>query len=664
MLKVTGLMFCFIKSLIDRMKLIWFFILLLITLIACTENQKVPSVERSTYASLDTANYYVGIESCASCHQEQFEGFSHTGMGLSYEDAHKGKSLIPLSDTLKVFDTEKNFRYDIFWREDDLYSLEYRLKDKDTVHQLLVKVDDVIGSGQHTNSHIQVRNGYAYQMPFTFYVQNSLIGLPPGFDKGANSRFFRQIDIECMSCHNSFPDHEKGSINKFRNIPNGINCERCHGPGGFHVEEKKKGKIIDIASKVDYSIVNPAKLELDLQFSVCQRCHLQGNTVLEEGKSFYDFVPGMKLEDVMTVYLPRYEGDSSSFIMASHVDRMQMSECFVQSKEVESKDSLYPTMGQMTCITCHNPHQSVKELSFKTYDIACQSCHEEKKCSVNEVDNCASCHMPKSSAIDIPHVSITDHYIRKPTKQKTSNKTKFKGLFAVNKTNPSNRSRLQAYINQFDKFDSDPILLDSAYSISEELTFKRENIPTLVHLYYTSNDLKSMMSLLRDKKVQDVLNSYNQASHENYEAWTLFRVGDMLNQAGFGAQAEKYWIKANKLAPFILEFKNKLASLRYQKGNIEQAKKDWIYIVEQDSMDFKALSNLSYYYLSQKNITESHVYIERAVKYNPDYLRAWENYFLLAETERDTDLMKKCLIEIVRLDPNNDQAKQYLNSLK
>ena len=61
---------------------------------------------------------------------------------------------------------------------------------------------------------------------------------------------------------------------------------------------------------IDYSIVNPSKLPLDLQFDICQRCHLQGTAILHQGKSFTDFKPGEHLEEIMDVYLPRFENDS------------------------------------------------------------------------------------------------------------------------------------------------------------------------------------------------------------------------------------------------------------------------------------------------------------------------------------------------------------------
>jgi hypothetical protein len=129
-----------------------------------------------------------------------------------------------------------------------------------------------------------------------------------------------------MSCHNAYPNIMPGSKNKFVSIPQGIDCERCHGPGSIHVREKQLGHLVDTATMIDYTIVNPKKLPYDLQVDVCQRCHLQGDAVLAEGKSFFDFKPGQKLSDYINVFLPRYKGDQQSFIMASHADRLKQSD--------------------------------------------------------------------------------------------------------------------------------------------------------------------------------------------------------------------------------------------------------------------------------------------------------------------------------------------------
>ena len=166
--------------------------------------------------------------------------------------------------------------------------------------------------------------------------------------------------------------------------------------------------LVDTSKYIDYSIVNPAKLPVEKQFQICMRCHLQGNTVLADGKSFYDFKPGMDLNEVMTVFTARYE-DDETFIMASHADRLQQSSCFQNS--------------EMSCITCHDPHHSVRNKTQNYFNNKCFSCHdicEDKKNSVNS--DCVSCHMPESSSSDIPHVTINDHKIAVHNKKERGRK--------------------------------------------------------------------------------------------------------------------------------------------------------------------------------------------------------------------------------------------------
>ena len=262
---------------------------------------------------------YVGKQECRVCHAEIYDSYMQTGMGQSFHFATKEHSALTTSEMPLIHDSIKNLSYQPFWKNDSLYLKEFRIKGRDTTHLLIKKVNYKIGSGQHTNSHLFEINGYVHQRPYTYYTQSAIADLPPGFEKGNNTRFSREIGLECMSCHNAYPNHVEGSLNKYNSIPSGIDCERCHGPGEVHVKQKLAGHIIDTSKYIDYTIVNPAKLPLDLQFDVCQRCHLQGTAVLAEGKTFTDFKPGMPLTEVMDIYLPKYK-DSESFIMASHVE--------------------------------------------------------------------------------------------------------------------------------------------------------------------------------------------------------------------------------------------------------------------------------------------------------------------------------------------------------
>ncbi|MBK8472384.1 MAG: hypothetical protein IPL33_09550 [Sphingobacteriales bacterium] len=55
-----------------------------------------------------------------------------------------------------------------------MWIAEYRLgKQADTTHYREQYIKYIIGSGQHTNSHIYDENGYLYQAPITFYTQRA-----------------------------------------------------------------------------------------------------------------------------------------------------------------------------------------------------------------------------------------------------------------------------------------------------------------------------------------------------------------------------------------------------------------------------------------------------------------------------------------------------------
>ncbi len=302
------------------------------------------------YLNLDDSVEYVGMDVCKECHFDIYKTYLRTGMGMSYDTADKNKSAAVIGPDSILFDSYIDLHYKPYWDKDTLMINEYRLEGSNKTHSRLEKVNYVVGSGQHTNSHIFLSGQYAYQAPFTFYTQDSLFDLPPGFEDGLNSRFSRKIGLECMSCHNGFPDFVMGSENKYNHIPDGIDCERCHGPGELHVQLKKSGFLIDTAKYIDYSIVNPAKLDHKLQIDICARCHLQGTMVLKPGKSFYDFKPGMHLTEVMDIFMPLFEGGKEDFIMASHFERLVQSKCYIESG------------GQFSCSGCHNPHISERKL--------------------------------------------------------------------------------------------------------------------------------------------------------------------------------------------------------------------------------------------------------------------------------------------------------------
>lgn len=336
----------------------------LLLLFSCqnAENQPV-EIAPTAYLNHGDSAQYVGIATCKQCHLDIYNTFIQTGMGKSFGPATREKSAGDYENLNTLYDSVLNFNYNVYWRDNRLTLAEWRAKNhakyhpelpldkqKNITHLRTQNIDYIVGSGQHTNSHIFSENGYLFQAPFTFYTQKHTLDFPPGFENGNNSRFSRPIGLECMSCHNAMPTgFVAGSENQFAKVPGGIDCERCHGPGSLHVGRINRGIAVDTSKRPDLSIVNPKRLSPQLQMQICQRCHLQGNTVLKPEKSYFSFVPGMRLDSVMEVYLPRYTTSGSEFIMASHIDRFTQSACYAQSA------------GKFVCTTCHNPHISVQQ---------------------------------------------------------------------------------------------------------------------------------------------------------------------------------------------------------------------------------------------------------------------------------------------------------------
>lgn len=640
--------------------------------------QESSQTAATTYLNHSDTARYVGMSQCRLCHQDIYNSFLQTGMGQSFEHASKEKSAASFGKHALVYDKYSDFYYYPFWDKDSMKIMEFRLQGKDTIHKRVETVTYIIGSGQHTNSHIYNTNGYLHQMPMTFYAQKKQWDLPPGFENGVNTRFSRKIGLECMSCHNALPDFVQGSENKYNALPEGINCERCHGPGSIHVQQRQLGIKVDTSKYIDYSIVNPGKLPVDLQFDVCQRCHLQGNTVLKEGKSFFDFKPGMKLSDYMTVFLPRYKNADEDFIMASHADRLKQSPCFIKSFQPETTSgSLRPYKSSMTCVTCHNPHISVKVTGKEVFNNACKNCHNpvknqtvctEKQEVRNKVqNNCVSCHMPKSGSIDIPHVTVHDHYIRKPVKKEEIEKIKeFIGLYAINEKSPDNKVKAKAYIQQYDKFEANPVFLDSAkkYLADKKIEDIKQNFNLLVHLNFVKQDYANILVYVSQLNKKYLLDAFlTEKSWDNTHAWTSYRIGEAYSNTGNIADAYLFYKKANELAPYYPDFKNKLGTSLMAQQKVQEAIGIFTEILKENPKFVQALNNLGYAKLITGNSSEAETLYKRALQLDPDYEPLLMNIAGLHIFKKEYREAKQVLNKITKKNPANRQAKKVLEQL-
>jgi tetratricopeptide (TPR) repeat protein len=673
----------------------YYIFLSLFLFLSCVQNNsdtieqiKESATSNSTYLNHAEAVSYVGMNTCRQCHANIYNTYIETGMGKSFFLATREKSS---ADFVRPFvhDQYSDYRYTAFWKKDSLYFEEYKLEGKDTIHKRIEQVNFIIGSGQHTNSHLQNLKGYIHQMPMTYYTQKKKWDLPPGFEDGFNTHFSRKIGLECMSCHNAFPEFVLGSENKYKSLPLGIDCERCHGPGSIHVEQRQTKERIDTSKYIDYSIVNPAKLPVDLQFDICQRCHLQGNAVLKEGKSFYDFRPGQKLSDVISVFLPKYENANEEFIMASHADRLKQSACFIKSLErSKGTNSLKPYKDAMTCVTCHNPHVSVKHTEKNSFNKACNNCHNsdvktiltctDKKViaaknskHTNASDkflNCVGCHMPASGSTDIPHVSVHDHFIRKPITTIEKDKIKkFLGLFSINEQNPSRYTRAKAYLQQYEKFEQKTEYLDSALSLLKQDLSKEgieKNIHLLVQTYFMKQNFQQVITFVRDIGEKKCLEQiFKNQSYENTDAWACYRVAESFSSQGDQTSALLWFQHAVKLAPYNPDFRNKLGSSYASNNNIIAALEQFEFIIKENPKYVSGYCNLGFIKLQQGFPAEALRLYTLGLSLDPEYeplLMNMAGYFAFQNNKKEA---VNYLQKILKKNPGNQKAKVALQQI-
>lgn len=596
--------------------------LVLLVLIAvlvtyCTPKENTAAI---AFRNLDDSVKMVGMQMCRNCHPDVYDSYIHTGMGQSFGVADWHKTAAEFGAEHTIYDADKDLYYHPYFEDSTLFVLEYRLEEEDTVYQRIEQIDYIIGSGHHTNSHLINRNGYLYQAPITYYTQDGKWDLAPGFEDGNNKRFDRAILSECLTCHNHYPTPASGSENKYRKVPLGIECERCHGAGSLHVQEKLAGKLVDTSKAVDYSIVNPRHLPIDQQMDLCQRCHLQGIAVLNEGKSFYDFKPGMRLEEVMNVFLPRFTDSDKRFIMASQADRLQLSECFKVS-------------GELSCITCHNPHHDVHATDKNRYNISCISCHnptttKSKLLDCSEIksernkfqDDCVQCHMPKTGSIDIPHVNISDHFIGKTntlnlkkadslSTEKIEDIANFLGLQSLVIDDPTPLDMAKGYLALYDKFMGSPSILDSVQFYINQLddqTPTNQKNKVLIHYYFNKEQYTTLLSLApTPNTIQD--------------AWTAYRVGEAATKLRQLTTAKSYYLQATILQPYNLEFQEKKGTVLAQLKEFAAAQKTFEFILAEDNKRKIAWANLGLLLAQQGKVNEALKHYNHALALDPDY---------------------------------------------
>jgi predicted CXXCH cytochrome family protein len=360
-----------------------------------------------------SAATYVGPEECARCHAEIAETFAGTGMGRSWYRLTPANAVEDFDDDNEIEVPGAGVHYRMTSRDGRFYMRQFlRAEDGSERFPEEHELVWVVGSNNHSRAYVIEREGKLFQSPICWYPQGELWDLCPGFDAG-NEHFRREISGSCVFCHNARMERVGDAPNLYRAVPEGIDCERCHGPGSVHVTKwRKEGA--QPTGGADATIVNPRRLPAAERRDVCFQCHLGDSKVTERVSRTSDALlswrPGQPLREAMVGYTYR-QGMRGAFGISAQADRLARSPCFTESR------------GQLDCLSCHDPHVTVyaPERTRGVYRQACLECHEVSACrgpqearreTARLADDCVHCHMRQAEPDDQRHTTITDHWIR------------------------------------------------------------------------------------------------------------------------------------------------------------------------------------------------------------------------------------------------------------
>jgi Flp pilus assembly protein TadD len=345
--------------------------------------------------AVTSQNVYADPSACKACHAAIAETYSRTPMARSFGRIDPGASIPPLKQPFRHEPSNQTFSLASH------NNRTYLRREEATANNILEKqIDYWFGSGNHARSYIsRTAAGDLVELPLTWYAENGgYWAMSPAYDYPQHAGFSRKITYRCMFCHNAYPSLQTAAErldNATRwpqKLPQGIDCQRCHGPGLQHVKSPTRANII-----------NPARLSTTRQSEVCPQCHLETTNaplpafVKRANRPVFSYKPGEPLED----YGLHFDhapgtGHDDKFEFAGAPYRLHQSACYLKSN------------NNLTCTTCHNPHATT---STADYDRACKNCHPSLSPTHEPKQDCTTCHMSKGRPDDAIHVTITDHRI-------------------------------------------------------------------------------------------------------------------------------------------------------------------------------------------------------------------------------------------------------------
>ena len=633
-------------------------------------------------------NTYADPALCANCHAEIANNFAKTGMGRSFSEITTENPAEPFP--AKPFYHEPSDSYfSMIQRAGKTYQRRWQIGfDGKETNVEEKSADYVLGSGNHgrTYLHLTSRNALQ-QLPLGWYSENGgTWAMLPGFDRPDYPGSERPVRYECIFCHNAYPkipkaSEEPGAESVYQlPLPDGIDCQRCHGPGQQHIDIVSKPGVT--SAEIRASIVNPKRLSPDREMEVCMQCHLETSTVklphsLErQDRGPFSYIPGQPLADFVLSF-DREPGKNTRFEVANAAYALRKSQCFLKTQTNDAD-------RQLRCTTCHDPHNIPRGAEATAhYNSICQTCHTtDFKRTVTAGTHptnpdCIGCHMPKRRTDDAIHIAMTEHFIQR--------------------VHPANllAPKAESYESDADAYKGEVIpyypaklaptpenLLDVAVAQVSEGSNLKAGLPQLVALIqkYKPTEVGYYVDLAEAYDATgDIMHAeqyFNEALRHDpastvimlklgnaqigWQTWakaeaTLRRVivrtpndpvawgllGQTLFQQSKFPEAKTALDKALTFDPDLAEPHNFLAAMLVRQGDLPGAEKEFRAALQLQPGNADWQSNLAGLIASRGDIPEARYLFERSIRLKPDavgshlnYARLLANMNLNAEAEQ------------------------------